>query len=40
MEILKPFDFSTVTLKDFNKCFYEEHEDIAGLTPEEHKKIL
>ena len=33
IEPLKPFDFSEVVLQDFDKNFYEEHEEIATMSP-------
>ena len=37
---LKPVDFSQIILDDFDKNFYQPHEDIANMTPEVKKKIM
>eukprot|EP01133_Synstelium_polycarpum_P019804 gene19804-23719_t len=34
IEALAPLDHSKITYEEFDKCFYEEHPDIASLTPD------
>lgn len=37
---LDPIDHSEIEYEPFNKNFYEEHEDIAKLTPQQVQTLL